>query len=325
MKDFPNNMLEHLAPGDYVEIGLVKMKELTKAHTDYSLGNKNADLPEELKMRIDQLANPPSCGACAFHTVISGNHYCGVKVCHERKKAAWFKYKTEQASKQLKIDMYELRHGQFRVLEYRDEDLFKKRQAGLRLIERPKVSGYHYQSFKGVDDDIFLVVATGEALNKITRSKSNAKGGGKKTEKEKAEARAMRIFRPRVRELRWEYTAVAMHIFDGVPLAALERLNSRWFVGIDDRVPDEYEPAENAQASKKLEFNKRALVWRLILDASSTWHREPLADILTEMQETVPVKVPKALIKQVAEWDAEIAEAAKVVKPVAVETGKKKS
>jgi hypothetical protein len=247
-----------------------------------------------------------------------------VKVCHQRKKVAWFKYKIEQASKQLKIDLYSESDGPFRVLDsYQDADLFKKRHASLRLIERAKVNGYHYQGFAGVDDDIFLVTATGEALNQM-RSKSTKTTGGKKTEKEKAEMRAMRVYRARRKEFVWEYTAIAQSMFESVPLEALDKL-IRWkFVGIDDRIPEELKPAGRSQGNLKVEFHRRELVWSLLIGETSHYRREKLASLLKKFEGLTQVKTPRAFAKRVEEWDAEIAEAAKVVKAVAVETGKKK-
>jgi hypothetical protein len=200
------------------------------------------------------------------------------------------------------------------------ESLFKKKGKDLRLIARQLVNGYHWQSFKGVNDDVFLVVATGAALDKI-RSVNGGTKGGKKTEAEKAEMRAMKLYRVRRKELMWEYTAAAEKIFESVPLSALEAMN-RWnYIGIDDRVPEEYEPAENAKVAIKADFARRALLWRMIMDCSSHYAREPLMDQLTDFQELIGVKPPKALLKQVEAWDAEIAAAAKVV---AVETPVKK-
>ena len=46
--------------------------------------------------------------------------------------------------------------------------------------------------------------------------------------------------------------------------------------------------------------------WRLIMGLSSYYTRRPLATQLADFQELTQVRTPKALIKRVQEWDAEI-------------------
>lgn len=308
MKNFPNNLLEHLAPGDYVELGLVEKGQLTDAHTAYSLGNKDADLPADLKSKIDHLSNPPACTACPFYTKIRGTHYCGIKNCYERKTEAWMRHQLEQTSKTTGIPLYVESDGRYVLLVSHDDKcnaLFTKKHAGLRLISKSKVSGYNYQNFKGIDDDICFVVATGEAITKLG-SMSTKSGGGKKSEKEKAEMRAMKIYRARRRELLWECTAVAKSMFDDVPLDVLERINSWHFIGIDDRIPSEYEPAQNSKADVREDFERRALVWRLLVGDTSHYRRDSMASILDVLLDNTNVKPSKALIKLAQQWDAEI-------------------
>jgi hypothetical protein len=99
----------------------------------------------------------------------------------------------------------------------------------------------------------------------------------------------------------------------------------RWkFVGIDDRIPEELKPAGRSQGNLKVEFHRRELVWSLLIGETSHYRREKLASLLKKFEGLTQVKTPRAFAKRVEEWDAEIAEAAKVVKAVAVETGKKK-
>lgn len=321
MKNFPNKLLEHLAPGDYVELGLVKIVQLTTIHTDYSLGDKDADLPADLKAKIDHLSNPPACTACPFYTKIRGSHYCGVKACYQRKTAAWNIQQLEQTSKSTGIPFYTEDDGRYVLLLSHDDKcnaLFAKKHAGLRLIPKSKISGYNYQSFKGIDDDVCYLVATGDAIEKLgTTYGEKGASGGKKTEKEKAEMRALKLYRARRMELMWECTGVAKSMFDAMPRNVLDRICEWHFIGMDDRIPKGYEPAENAKADVKAEFQRRALVWRLIKEGSSHFRRETMASILEDLVEHTGVKPPKALVKQAEQWDAEITA---VAKGVAVET-----
>jgi len=271
--------------------------------------------------QLQHLINPPACTACPFYTKIRGSHYCGMKACHTRKTNAWHASLIEQASKSLGIAMYETTDGAFRVLDYYsgDSSLFDKKHKGLRLLPTFKINGHHYQSFSGIDDDVALVVATGDALNKMSRAGGKVTGG-KMTEKEKAERRAMKIYRAHRPALFWEYTAVAKSMFDAVPLEVLNKLNRWENIMIDDRIPEAYSKG-NSSASVKGDYQRRALVWRLIMSCGSHFQRKAMTSILAEMQKLTGIKSPKALIKQAEQWDAEINAAAK---PVAVETPKGK-
>jgi hypothetical protein len=215
----------------------------------------------------------------------------------------------EQTSKSTGISLYAESDGRYVLLASHDDKcnaLFTKRHADLRLLPKSKIGGYAYQSFKGIDDDVCYVVATGDAITKLGSSAAVGKSGGQKTEKEKAEMRAMKIYRARRKELLWECTAVAKSMFDGVPLDVLERLTSWRFIGIDDRIPEEHEPAENAKADVKAEYQRRALIWRLMVGDTSHYRRDSMASILDVLQENTKVKPPKALIKLAEQWDAEI-------------------
>jgi len=325
MKNFPNMMLEHLCPGDYVACGIVEASKLTKAHTEYSLGDKNADIPAEQKEKIEHLANPPACNACPFYMVINGSHYCGIEVCHTRKKAAYRAQKLADLSRMTKIPLYAEAEGSYLVL---DDDVashgkaFDSRHADLRLLPAEKFRGYAWQNFKGLDNDVVKLVAVGESLNRlaVAGSKGN-KTVGKKSEKEKAEARAMRCYRSHRREFVWEYTAAAQGIFEAVPMKMLRKICGWHYIGIDDRIPDEYDHPLTGSAAEKLEYQRRALVWRLIVGESSHYTRSQLEGLLKKFQAITQVTAPKSLVKRAQEWDAEIEALARV----AVETkGKKK-
>lgn len=273
--------------------------------------------------QIDHLTNPPACTACPFFTKVRGSHYCGMKLCHQRKMVAWELYAVEQASKNTKIAVYTEEDGTFRALGYSDEKLFEKRHKGLRLIQKSKVNGYAYQNFKGFDSDLVLVVATGdELLAKIVRSSgsSGTARGGKKTEKEKAEMRAMKVYRIKRLELMWEYTAAAQTIFDSTPVGVLTKLNEWNHIGIDDRIPEEHDHPYTGNDAQKLSFQRRALVWRLIMNKTSHYSRSGLVDALDKFASITGVKAPKTLVKCAEDWDAEI----KATASVSTETPKNK-
>jgi ParB-like chromosome segregation protein Spo0J len=284
----------------------------------------NEQIVGAFEAHLDHLIDPPACTACPFYTKVRGSHYCGMKVCHQRKTVAWELYAVEQASKNTKIAVYTEEDGTYLALGYDTSHLFEKRHKDLRLIPRSAVNGYSYQNFKGFDDDLVMVVATGEELlAKMARSTGTSGGarGGKKTEKEKAEMRAMKVYRVKRLELMWAYTAAAQSIFEGAPLGVLNKINEWNHIGIDDRIPEQYDHPQTGDAAQKLSFQRRALVWRLIMNKTSHYSRSGLVDALQKFADVTGVKAPKTLVKLAEEWDAEI----KAVASVSAETkGKKK-
>jgi ParB/RepB/Spo0J family partition protein len=274
---------------------------------------------------LDHLANPPACTACPFYTKVRGSHYCGMKICHQRKMVAWELYAVEQASKNTKIPVYTEEDGTFRALGWNEDKLFEKRHKGLRLVQKSKVDRYAHQSFKGFDSDLVLVVATGdELLAKIVRSTgtSGAARVGKKTEKEKAEMRAMKVYRIKRLELMWEYTAAAQTIFESVPMNVLKKLNDWKNIMIDDRIPAQYDHQQTGNAVQQLSFQRRELVWRMIMNKISHYDRSGMVEALNKFADVTGVKAPKALVNRAEEWDAEIKSVASV--STATVKGKKK-
>lgn len=320
MKNFPNKLLEHLAPGDYVKLGLVKKDQLTKAHTDYSLGDKDADLSADLKAKIDHLSNPPTCTACPFYTKIRDSHYCGMKICRDRKLQAWDAYLIEQASKQLKIDVYAETDGPFKVLDSDHQPIFEKRNSNLRLISKKKLNGYFYQwGFKGIEDDVMLVVGVGDLLPKLRKAKT-ANG---RVEVDRSEQKLLRMYREKRRELIWEFTAVAKTMFDAVPHAVLLKLNGWKYITQDNQPPTDEIVPDNAKVdAAKTDYQRRLIVWRMcgIDDFQESSTRTALIKVATRLEKLAKewgVKFPKSLVKLAEQFDAEI-------KAVAVETKKGK-
>lgn len=269
----------------------------------------------QYEKQIEHLVNPPICTACPFYTKVHGTHFCGLKVCHERKTIAWHESLLQQASKALGIAIYDKADGKYVPLDSSyHRVLFDNKHKDLRLIATRQHGSRGYQYFSGLESEIALVVATGEAIAKM-KSRGSQVAGTHKTEKEKAEMRMMKIYRMRRKELLWEFTASAKVMFEAVPMQALERLGSWHYIGIDDRIPDEWEPEAKASAEIKTEHARRELVYRMIDDVCSHYRREPLADVLKTLQKRASdwgVKIPKSLIKKVEEWDAEIKAAGSV-------------
>ena len=267
--------------------------------------------------QIDHLVEPPSCTACPFYTKIRGSHYCGLKICHERKTVAWERHQIEQASRQLGIAIYTKDDGAYAILRSYDAPhikLFEKRHESLRLMPKSD-SGQRYgyqRGFRGVDDDLFLVVATGDAIKKMGSDTSVKSNVGKKTEKEKAEMRMMKVYRRRRKDLMWEFTAVASSIFYNVPVEALKTLHGWKFTGIENDIRDEWKIASSASVKDQWEHQRRLLIWALISDVCDHYRRQTMADILKRLDVRAKIwgiRIPKSLSKRAAEWDLEIQDA----------------
>lgn len=304
MKNFPNKMLPLLSPADTQACVGNRIAEAV----NYLNGLTSAPLPDELKARLDHLVNPPACNACPFYAVVNKTHYCGVKICHRRKEAAFTAQKLADMSRTLKIAVYQENDGAYLLL---DEDIashkkaFEARNADLRLLPASALRGYSYQHFKGADSSTAKVVAVGESTNTLAVRGAKSKGG-KKTEKEKAEMRAMRLYRTRRLELTWEYTAAAQGIFEGAPMEALRKLRGWNYVGVDNCIPEDHNRPSTGSDAERLAFARRDLTWALIVEQSSHYTRSKLTDILERFTKITGVKAPKPLVKRAEEWDAEI-------------------
>jgi ParB/RepB/Spo0J family partition protein len=265
-------------------------------------------LPVELTyIHREHLENPPACSACPFFAIVGGDRFCGLPQCYHGKEEAWAKYKIEKLGKKLGIALYQESDGSYLVLETQHpshEEHFKSRHADLRLISNDAVKGYYYQHFDDTPNDTAFVVTVGKSFEKL--AVRGSKTVGKKSEKEKAEMRAMRSYRLHRKELLWEYATAAESLFEGVPMEALKKICGWNFTGIDDRIPDEHKPEPKATAAEHLEFQRCELVWKLIVGQTSHYRRDSLVELLNEFHEITQVKAPKSLAKKAQEWDAEI-------------------
>lgn len=312
MKNFPNKLMEALTYKEVIEAlkpyqtpRLEALIQDTSSFFDLLEKLKEANDPEAA--RIEHLLNPTACTACPYYIKMRGNHFCGMKVCHTRKKAAWALGILQAASRDLNIAIYSVSDGKFMLLTNTDGSLFKKRHKDLRLIMKKDVSGYHYQyGFQGVNDDIFYVVATGAALSKLSVTKS-----GKGPAVDKTARRKAKIFSTRRKELNWEFTLITKGMFDHLSLTVLETLNKWNYLTVDNRPPDD-EPDEDAKKDVRADYLRRSLVWRLV-EAQTSWSDKmsqttlcEIAEGLTELSKEWGVKLPKSFQKMAVQFDEEI-------------------
>lgn len=325
MKNFPNKFLPVLTPVDLaVALGIQDDQQLIAAANTWAMfrrGQLNQSreeidglgIPAEIKEKVDHLLNPPACTACPFYTKVGGRHYCGIKVCHTRKTQAWHVNMIQAASKDLGIPIWSEADGKYAVLDgYGDhEKLFKARNKDLRLIEKEKIRGYHYQSWPGVKDDVFMVVMTGKTLQNKTEAVKEAKAVERTQQSASAQQGDMR--EEMLKQLDWEASLYIKALFDGLNLDAIETLlGSAYGWDYDESdTPEAARPAENATDEVKADFQRRLLAMNMI-DAAEDYGDtyQSVSKYATWLIETAKgwgVKLPKSMLKMAEHADEEIA------------------
>lgn len=305
------NVIEHLPNVVELRQGRIWPLEMKKFPNNL-LPKMTEEAVGLYESQIDHLVNPPACNACPFYTKMRGSHYCGLKICYERKEIAWELHLLELASKNLNIKIYNKEEdgGYVMLVGYESshKKLFTSRHKGLRLLPKSEVDRYSSQwGFDGVNFDYMFVVATGAATEKLGTSRGSR--GGKKTEHEKAEMRMMKVYRVRRKEFLWAFTDAAKAIFADVPVDAVKQVKDWHFVGIDDRIPDECLKGKRESAQVQADFERRELVWAMIHDVCSHYRRSSMATILNNLQKQATewkIKIPASLKKLAEQFDAEI-------------------
>lgn len=281
MKNFPNKMLPALTANEAAEAGD------TEQH----------------------LVNPPACNVCPYYIKLDGRHYCGVRKCFLRKTIAYQAQKLADMSRSSKIEIYQDSDGAYLALDNdhaSHQKALESRIADLRLLPSDKFrGGYCWQHFDGLNQAIAKVVVVGKSTTTLAVAGSHTKGG-KKTEKEKSEMRAKKLYRQRRKQLLWEYTEVAQSIFEGVPSEALKVLENWHYVGADDKIPDEYKTSLSGNADEKLEYQRRELVWAMIDGVTTHFSRTSLVKALKKSWKITTVPAPDELVGIAEKWDDEI-------------------
>lgn len=332
MKNFPNKMLPAMTVEDFEKVFQLTEKHqrvwncITTAKDAAALVGmwESSDFEDDhpRAKTLAHLLNPPACTACPFYTKIRGTHYCGMRVCFERKTIAWHREMIRAASKNLGISIYDETDGPYLVLESYEtahKTLFEKRHNDLRLIAKELITarGYFSQySFKGVEDSVFMVVVIGETATKL----ATAKRGGKGTAVDRTAQRRAKLFTAKRKELAWEFTLSAKAMFENVPGEICLRLNDWKYMGVDFRPPEELD--RNASDTEQDDYQRRVLVWRLTDDNMDWGEYESLgetADALNDLAKEWGLKMPATLKKRAVQMDAEIETAF----PVSTETPKK--
>lgn len=289
MKNFPNHMLAPLSPD--------KQAEAEQAGI------------------LEHLTNPPACTACPYYVKISGDHFCGRQVCFFRKQVAYKAQKIADLGRTLGIGIYQKSDGAYIALESgrsSHKKAFDSRNPDLRLINDVDYKGaWMYQDFEGLDRSIVKLVVVGKSIEKLAVSGSHTKGG-KLTEGEKAERRAMKVYRQRRKQLMWEYCNAAQHLFAGLPPDVVKRLKAWHYVGVDDQFAKEYSLEAAASDEQKNEYARCELVLAMVSEACNHYVRDSLAKSLKKMEGMATIPAPAELVDLAGKWDEEIEALARV-------------
>lgn len=158
--------------------------------------------------RIGHLLAPPACTACPFHVVADGSHYCGFKLCHERKRDAWVASELPRIAKKMKLKVYDpardgkdflpLNESKYQDEHKRHDKLVQDGHADLRL--QPNKSNYEAHAW--TNSHHVRVILTGKGAvaakekEKHARSSNdwNSEANQRKREREQARREAARKF-----------------------------------------------------------------------------------------------------------------------------------
>ena len=342
MNNFPNSYLPELTKNDltslFPEEGTARFtKRLVNSKNviDFKLIlQESGDIEDaDIAEKIEALIEPSTCTTCAYYTRINSEHYCGLKLCFDRKTEAWRKEQLREAGKRLGIEAYTEADGPFCAIECytsRESKLFDNRHPSLRLIEHGKVKGYPSQyNFKGVNTDIFYVVATGDALEELKEAKRKERAANKAGQNIINSRGSM--LQDRKERLLWEVSdQLAGGLFANLSSEAIKALNASAYSWHSD-VPkwaalkakaNEFEL--DAHLRQKIAFN----MLKKMMDLSTFYNNcsvLSMAENLIAVGEKAGPRLPKGLFGDLLEMadkmDSEIDERFPVEKkPVSVET-----
>ncbi len=324
-KKFPNKHLPALTVNVAAKAAGLQLTYHDKGVMENLIGalNSKQDLTAEymgaeVNGLVSHLINPPSCSACSLSMAVDGNHYCGLRLCWERKGWAWTEAKIQKASKDLGIAVYTEADGQVLALSSGDrehEALFNARDENLRLIKKPNV----WRNFDGVPDGIGLGLV-GESAQKIIRKNEQKKAReeaarpsyGSEAYKEREKRRE--LAKESIHRFAWDVCAPLFAPALSMP-AALMAVVMEQLLNDDLPATVEAAPAKGKAllARQQQEFGYRLLLGTLRYgEESKFWDaKTPVAAFAKWAQGSMTswgIKTPKQLIETAADYEPVAAE-----------------
>ncbi len=292
----------------------------------------SAFMPNQLeKVRI--LANPPACTSCAMHIQFDGSHYCGLKLCYERKEKAWAQAEAAKLLKEIGIPLYvnEQTDGKAVELsrwEQTDQKLFAERHEDLRL--RPTTRTI-WNNFEGLPHNLVLVAVgkTAEKRLKAKEKKEEKEETSRDNEKTRMLTRGLRD--NFINRFQWEVATAAFEsLLDGMTnlpfsLYLYKEVMLEWAdlpEGIDDRNEQLHKLGNSKKKADALKQLRRLMIFD-VLDAAFGWEynqyqgtNKPLLVLAKRAQKVAEewgVKLPKDWMAQAEQYQAELDKAIKEI------------
>lgn len=287
---------------------LVALVQAGMEVTDEAFGMFDEDGLE----RVRVLANPPGCLGCPLHAQLDGDHFCGMKLCADRKQAAWWQEETETEAQKRGVPVYEkARDGAFETLNAYNSETKKLLTAAHEDV-RLKTAAERIWGNSELDlpDHVQMVVVgkTAEKLRKKdekTKEKETARVGGEDWRLTSALQNAVRTFCVR---WNWEMGSEAAAVaFNGVTsLTLMKDLLEIGSVDFPEGVDDDALLEGAMKAKKKADglAQMRRLLGMWMLDMHFRWNsndKKALVQYAKGMGELIKAwggKLPK-------DWDAQ--------------------
>lgn len=213
---------------------------------------------------LAHLQHPPACTACPSMARSGNSYYCGMKLCHERKKRSFLITAVEQKSQKLGIAVYDPKVDGKDMLElsgYQDKDkkLFTDRDADLRLRAAPRSYNHAF-----TDSSTVEVILVGKRAEKVKETERKERESQPKQEDYHASYEKRKAAEKKVSAFLWNRAAplfIPLLPVECLPL--LEAINEDISSFLD--VPEDAIPFENAKSKTKIEFLRRMIVGSMLV------------------------------------------------------------
>jgi len=290
--------------------------------------------PEQLD-KVHVLTTPPACTACPFHATFDGAHYCGLKVCYERKEKAWGQAELEKIWKDIGIPLYvnEATDGKAVELsrwEKVDTKLFEERHADLRLKQTTRSV---WNNFEGLPNNVVLVAVGKTAEKKLTANGRAVEKAQTEIVDQQMQSKIRNLTDEHVMRFLWDVAVPAfeqlLDSMSNLPFTLFLYTNVM-FDAVDfppgmDSKEEQVDQIQNARKKADALKQLRRLMIAEVLDRAIGWEsynrfggtKKPLIEFSKRAQKYAEEwiwKLPKDWLKQAETYQAELDAALKDLK-----------
>ena len=256
------------------------------------------------------LLHPPACTACPLMARSGDRYFCGLKLCHERKKKSWLVTSVEKKSEKLGIAIYDPKVDGKDLIELsnyqeKHKKLFEGRDENLRLRAAPRSYTLPFTDSSTVQ--VILVGKQAEKVKEAERKERESYSSRSSTEDYEKQQAIRQANEKKVYAFLWNQAVPEfLPMFPVECLPLLEAIDGELYCRV---APDDAEPAENAKSKTKVEFFRRNIVaWILDSEVESyTDSTTAVTDTAKKLQDVAKawgVKLPKDWLKKAEAEDA---------------------